>query len=107
MTTITIDRAVVELLLTGNGMTDFTDAIDAFREALNSPQPEPEPVAWTHDKTIGLSIPLYTHPPRREWVSLTEDEIDALAITRLGTAGSAFRGFSRVIEAALKERNHE
>ena len=50
-------------------------------------EPEPEPVAWL-DKELGLAytvteladadgtlfIPLYTTPPQREWVGLTQDD---------------------------------
>jgi len=46
--------------------------------------------------------PLFTHPHRREWRGLTEEEIEAkneLRLTRLQ--------FAHAIEAALKENNHE
>jgi hypothetical protein len=53
---------------------------------------------------------LYTHPPRREWVSLTEEEI--ATITKESARGSAIRRdgttshrIARAIEAALKEKN--
>ena len=51
-------------------------------------QPEPEPVAWRfHDKNMWCYVdhltdlpqdkfkPLYTTPPQREWVGLTDEEI--------------------------------
>jgi hypothetical protein len=78
-------------------------------------QPEQEPVAWmvyTQDgKSVCVtdnpadfiewrSFPLYTHPPRREWRGLTEEEI--VAIFLLAPTQPAF---ARAIEAALKERN--
>jgi hypothetical protein len=43
-------------------------------------------------------------PPRREWQSLTEEEIDAVA-AELGYAQLTPREVARAIEAALKERN--
>jgi hypothetical protein len=44
--------------------------------------------------------PLYTHPPRREWRGLTDEEIDQMA----GNTVDAWE-CARAIEAALKERN--
>ena len=44
---------------------------------------EQEPVAWMSDSDVGFykeefgnypCVPLYTAPPRREWVGLTDDE---------------------------------
>jgi S-adenosylmethionine:tRNA-ribosyltransferase-isomerase (queuine synthetase) len=55
--------------------------------------------------------PLYTHPPRREWQSLTEEEI--ATINKEGARGSAIRRdgttayrIARAVEQALKERNN-
>jgi hypothetical protein len=81
-------------------------------------QPEQEPVAWANMKGDGtfalLSIsqhqedranwmhpvPLFTHPPRREWRGLTEEEVDQMA----GNTVDAWE-CARAIEATLKERN--
>jgi hypothetical protein len=82
-------------------------AEDEMRE-----QPEQEPVAWIQPdhlqkarqapflcrveptKRMSDFVPIYTHPPRREWVSLTEEEREQAT------------GWSvEHIEAALKERN--
>ena len=95
------------------------DAINALRAALE--QPEQEPVAWmvyTEDgKSVCVtdnpadfvewrSLPLYTHPPRREWRGLTEEEIvNVLGNVRERLDGNVFVGFARIIEAALKEKN--
>jgi hypothetical protein len=72
------------------------DAIKAVEDALEEPAIKEsltvaEPVAWKHpDKNIVFwkntkevdeyhgfksTIPLYTAPPRREWVGLTDEEI--------------------------------
>ena len=83
----------------------------ALRAALE--QPEQEPVAWmTPGKDIitcnGAGtrfndwIPLFTHPPRREWRGLTDQEI--VAIFLLAPTQPAF---ARAIEAALRSKNHE
>jgi len=50
--------------------------------------------------------PLYTHPPRREWRSLTEEE-KADILFPLTAAGASDMECARAIEAALKEKNHE
>ncbi len=76
----------------------YSEAINALRQALETEQ---EPVAWASsldfddddqeiipakDKgklgTSNCDIPLYTAPPKREWVSLTDEEIDALSQAR-------------------------
>ena len=166
MTTITIDRAVleqaVEVLSHKGNIYHYNcpvkETIETLRAALNAPQPEPhfakrwniqrernggllvcfgdheqgdacrythyveqqdapqpEPVAWTHDKTTGLSIPLYTHPFCRKWVGLTDiDEIED-CWPEGGEVDPEGRGmivsaqwlcdFARAIEQAIKERN--
>ena len=61
---------------------DRDKAIKAIEEHLA--QPEQEPVAWiegdeailTWIKTEPEATPLYTTPPQRTWVGLTDDEID-------------------------------
>jgi hypothetical protein len=56
-------------------------------------------------------VPLYTAPPQREWVGLTEEEIEAIgdkvANERLVGLVSNFRvRLARAIEAKLKEKNN-
>jgi hypothetical protein len=82
---------------------------------------EQEPVAWMVYTLDGKSVcvtdnpadfteqhkalPLYTHPPRREWQGLTEEEIEDMSVN--GTNSELRRRqFARDIEAALKEKNH-
>jgi hypothetical protein len=58
-------------------------------------------------------IPYYTHPPRREWVGLTDDEIDKVDCIGLKYIGDgeyvvdceSVDKFARAIEAKLKEKN--
>jgi hypothetical protein len=84
----------------------------------NYTQPiEQEPVAYIDVETRNLSwakltrwetptvvkmdkIPLYTTPPKKEWVGLTTDEVFELASTRLPHGL-----FAGLIEAKLKEKN--
>ena len=88
-----------------------------LHEALETEQ---EPVAWITDggkgelwwyqsskfdeegNLIGPNpddIPLYTAPPKREWVGLTDEDMEALFLNKDGVR------FARYIEAKLKERN--
>jgi hypothetical protein len=53
------------------------------------------------DGTGIYNIPLYTAPPRKEWVGLTDEEI-AMYDKRLSGSGVA-----RDIEAKLKEKNDD
>lgn len=92
---------------------DAQDSIIAIEHELA--QPEQEPVAWTvagqvRDwgkdfsayQTQHYVRPIYTSPPQREWVGLTDDEIDAA----LGVYDSfGGRLDARKIEAKLKEKN--
>jgi hypothetical protein len=86
-------------------------AEDEMRE-----QPEQEPVAWmvyTQDgKSVCVtdnpadfiewrSFPLFTHPPRREWRSLSEEEIESLWRKWVGTQRPNY-SFTRAVEAALR-----
>ena len=74
----------------GNYTVSAEEAIAAIKEALA--QPEQEPVAWKHpDKNMVFwedtkevdeyhgfkpTIPLYTTPPQRTWVDLTDTQIE-------------------------------
>ena len=106
------------------------EAIEALKAALK--QPEQEPVAWACFKNGELQTELvgteadvdfwcasdepemegmvkgalYTHPPRREWRGLTEEDIWTLAATSTDSVLGRLH-FARAIEAALKEKNHE
>ena len=79
---------------------------------------EPEPVAYIDVETPNLSwakptrwetptvvkmdkVPLYTAPPQREWVGLTDDERDEIR----EQAHYEFDDISNAIEAKLKEKN--
>ena len=80
---------------------------EALRARLS--QPEQKPVVWRYrgnlhefdpsDWASGEVTPLYTAPPQREWVGLTDKEIeDCLEMSIQGTC--------RAIEAKLKEKNN-
>ena len=94
-------------------------AITALRTALAQMQ---EPLAWistgparmihwTADKPAYGDdwVPLYTTPPQRTWVGLTDEEIGLLTTgdgwSHLETPVLAL--FARAIEAKLKEKNYD
>ena len=83
-------------------------------------EPEQEPVAWMRDDEMKAMVsdekrawilcgrseliedynkPLYTTPPQRTWVGLTDEEIDEC------DWGQSERDHARAIEAKLKEKN--
>ena len=78
-------------------------------------QPEQEPVAYVTIETISSwakvpSIkwfkkptegPLYTAPPKREWVGLTDEEVEAWR----GNYDFFDSALVREVEAKLKEKN--
>lgn len=106
-----------------NGVSDLRDQL---RAALA--EPAPEPVAWMYrheseppgDGRVTtlrwgfvtrewIETPLYTHPPRREWHGLTDEELAELArqeqLLLICDDFDALREIARAIEANLKERN--
>ena len=82
-----------------------------------------EPVAWvktewftddvglqnTREVLYGYEVyggkPLYTAPPKREWVGLTEEEVHLLWMDMGGRPKINGYDFSKAIEAKLKEKN--
>ena len=94
----------------GNMVFRKEQAITAIKEALA--QQEQEPVAWistgparmihwTADKPAYGDdwVPLYTTPPQRTWVGLTEDEAFACK-------GRDYFETYKAIEAKLKDKNN-
>jgi CheY-like chemotaxis protein len=94
-------------------------AITALKAALEQPE-QAVPVAWM-DPNSGevcrahwleshaperdvdrFSCPLYTHPPRREWRGLSEEEFGYIYVR-----SATHEEFARAIEAALRSKNHE
>lgn len=45
--------------------------------------------------------------PRREWVGLTDDEMETLYYGNADTITGTERNFGRAVEAALKEKNND
>jgi hypothetical protein len=94
--------------------------IDHVMETLRArlAQPEPEPVAqvnynerqniaWLFGKQLPDGTLLYTAPPQREFVGLTDEEImKMLDYGQYGRVPAYARNFVDAIEAKLKEKNH-
>ena len=82
-----------------------------------TPADDGQPVAWISEggdvsrskrymDEMGFKCsPLYTAPPKREWVGLTEEEINSVCYKRDWTAPWTDTTFARAIEQALKEKN--
>jgi hypothetical protein len=90
-------------------VTDSRKVSKALRDRLA--QPEPEPVAWVVDGEIKVRLDMagklycsetnvYTAPPKREWVGLTDEEREELLETK-DWGGSLIAA----TEAKLKEKN--
>ena len=94
------------------------NARHALREELA--KPEQEPVAWMRNDRERVclhedkpaypnneerySIPLYATPTKREWVGLTDDELNN--ISEYGnTDWTKRKSLARAIEAKLREKN--
>ncbi len=100
-------------------------ALAAARELQALAQPEQEPVAYKYtDKTNPLvfyfterkgkdvtqnpdviETALYTAPPKREWVGLTDEEIEVIAKRLMDDAAYCSLHFAVAIGAKLKEKN--
>jgi len=98
------------------------EAIDALRQAIAQAEKQ-EPVAYLCENAVGHKyfrwkkptshykpIALYTAPPRKEWIGLTEDEIHKIIddCTPDDAAQEELNDFARAVhfaEAKLKEKN--
>jgi hypothetical protein len=80
-------------------------------------QPEQEPVAYLCENAVGHKyfrwkkpsstykpIALYTSPPQRTWVGLTDEEYTHITDTVFHT-GQGLVAYYKAIEARLKEKN--
>ena len=102
-----------------DGSDEDRAIIDRALQALA--QPEQEPVAYLNIEIEGTggyldwdndipaswykSIPLYTAPPKREWVGLTHDDIENLWNGVQWSISDFVIPFTRAVEAKLKEKN--
>ena len=94
--------------------TEFAPQVyDELRKAIKQAEKQ-KPVAWWNPEKDNVStdpihrnkpdcVPLYTAPPQRGWVSLTNEDMHQLR--REGHHYLSERDF-RAVEAKLKEKNH-
>jgi len=55
-----------------------------------------------------FKIPLYTAPPRKEWVGLTDDDLETIYKAHHDSCGYPVdENYERAIEAKLKEKNND
>ena len=89
----------------------------AIKEALAQPEQEPE---WYHgidvygcnrfyhkteDRTSEFNTPLYTNPPQRTWVGLTQDELNMIGDSMRTWNSWTITDVYFAIEAKLKQKN--
>lgn len=111
-----IDRGAWSDVPSATKWVDELRGGDDSEESPNSPTDVVEPVAWMEIKSSnGLnevsvwqepvsdkSIPLYTAPPKREWVELTDEEI-AQAVG--SPIDEVYLADFRKVEAKLRSKN--
>ena len=95
----------------GNKVDLVNPAVAALRQALAQPEQEPEVVAvignwgrveWADGVYPQIGDRMYSAPPSKPWVSLTDDDI---ALLRRQGAHSVSDKHFRAIDALLKEKN--
>jgi hypothetical protein len=116
---IEVLKQAYQLLLTEPHAPTVCDQLEAiFRRAIAELESQ-EPVAtvtsetgaditmsWWHEPALPVGTKLFTHPPQRTWVGLTEQEVwDAVRDTVGIMPSKAFRVY-QAIEAELKQKNH-
>ena len=104
-----LEDASAEMLTETGEENYYCEAIDILRQALETEQ---KPVAWIskggdvsrskrYMDEMGFKCnPLYTAPQKKQWVGLTEEDMEALFLNEDGVR------FARYIEAKLKEKNN-
>jgi hypothetical protein len=114
-----LEDASAEMLMETGEENYYGEAIAVLRQALKTEQ---EPVAWISEggdvsrskrymDEMGFKCnPLYTAPPKREWVGLTDEEIQDLGYLAEKFDASTSEWFdrwefARALEAKLKEKN--
>ena len=104
----------------------IVEDLTALRQAIEQAQKQ-EPVAWVSKNAldyvvaggyvttelnnrfcdvVGKPTPLYTEPPQREWVGLTDEDFCEAWAQSKGDVLFRLWPFARAIAAKLKEKNH-
>lgn len=82
----------------------------AFIDVTNRTLEWAKPTRWETPTVVKMDkVPLYTAPPKKEWVALTEDEVDDIGCDFATLGGDIecknWFAFYLAIEAKLKEKN--
>ena len=126
-----LEDASAEMLMETGDKNYYIEAIAVLRQALVDAddtsqervdeivKDEHEPVAWANSfdlqnfdmkvrtgPDLNHTVPLYTAPPKREWVGLTDEEVSycRYAATFCDELDTAY--MAELIEKDLKEKNH-
>jgi hypothetical protein len=126
-----LEDASAEMLMETGDKNYYIEAIAVLRQALVDAddtsqervdeivKDEHEPVAWANSfdlqnfdmkvrtgPDLHHTVPLYTAPPKREWVGLTDEEVSycRYAATFCDELDTAY--MAELIEKDLKEKNH-
>jgi hypothetical protein len=119
---ITFTREEAQQVL--DGLDDYWVTTDEGKELVETiraklSEPKPEPVAWMYVNSDGECeqieygepfddpsvTPLYTAPPQREWVGLTDEEYETMAEQHVTHCYFDTLKYAKGIEAKLKEKN--
>jgi len=127
-----LEDASAEMLMETGDKNYYIEAIAVLRQALVDAddtsqervdeivKDEHEPVAWANSfdlqnfdmkvrtgPDLHHTVPLYTAPPKREWVGLTDEEVSEIIDREIGfnSCWGPEEKFARAIEQALKEKN--
>ena len=99
--------------------SDIAQTIAALETELA--KPEQEPVAWavlrpdgrvkllSHQQGVEVDLkwtPLYVAPTKREWVGLTNEEVQEIAKQLIDDAAYCSTHFAIAIEAELRRKNN-
>ena len=124
-----LEDASAEMLMETGDKNYYIEAIAVLRQALVDAddtsqervdeivKDEHEPVAWANSfdlqnfdmkvrtgPDLHHTVPLYTAPPKREWVGLTDEEHDNIKDNYHNMTWT-LEMFARAVEQALKEKN--
>jgi len=61
-------------------------------------------MSWWHEPALPVGTKLFTHPPQRTWVGLTDEEIKTICLENGWDSSWQSIRFAQAIEAKLKEK---
>jgi hypothetical protein len=91
------DTRIARAIAAKQRLTDVQQEMEQDPVAWLNPEYGTEEYAFSPEKSGGWCVPLYTYPPRREWVGLTDEDLSVCDEDGVLLA--------RYWEAKLKEKN--